>query len=84
MKAIYKYPLKINEVHQTVQLPLNSTILSIQNQNEFAVLWAVVDIDETKTITVDILMIPTGEVILDDLGGMYVIILLNMSKTKNG
>lgn len=67
MKAIYKHLLKINEVHQTVQLPLNSTILSIQNQNEFAVLWAVVDIDETKTITVDILMIPTGEVIVDDL-----------------
>lgn len=39
MKAIYKYILKIDEVHQTVQLPLNSTILSIQNQNESAILW---------------------------------------------
>lgn len=67
MKAIYKYILKIDEVHQTVQLPLNSTILSIQNQNESAILWAVVDIDEIKTITVDILMIPTGKVIVDDL-----------------
>lgn len=67
MKAIYKHLLKINEVHQTVQLPLNSTILSIQNQNESAILWAIVDIDEIKTTTVDILMIPTGRVIVDDL-----------------
>ena len=67
MKAIYKHLLKINEVHQTFQLPLNSTILSIQNQNESAILWAIVDIDEIKTTTVDILMIPTCRVIVDDL-----------------
>ena len=56
MKAIYKHLLKINEVHQTVQLPLNSTILSIQNQNESAILWAIVDIDEIKTTTVMVML----------------------------
>lgn len=42
MKTIYKYPLKI-ETPQTIILPIGAKILSIQNQLDEAVLWAIVD-----------------------------------------
>ena len=41
-KPIYKYPLRIVGF-QAVQMPKGARILSFANQNERAVMWAIVD-----------------------------------------
>lgn len=45
MKTIYKYTLRFSD-RQTVQMPANAQILSIQNQTSDPVIWAVVDTDQ--------------------------------------
>lgn len=42
MKRVYKYPVEIADV-QTILLPIGVQILSVQEQNGKAYLWAIVN-----------------------------------------
>lgn len=42
MRTIWKFPLKVTD-RQFVNMPLNAEILTVQNQNGAACLWALVD-----------------------------------------
>lgn len=44
MKRVYKYPVEIADV-QTILLPIGAQILSVQEQNGNAYLWAIVNPD---------------------------------------
>lgn len=60
MKTIYKYPLeKVKQ--QTLVLPKNAEILTVQIQREEAVLWAKIDSDQFKTENRTIVILATGE-----------------------
>lgn len=41
-QRIYKYELQVTD-NQNIMLPIGSKILTVQNQNEKACLWALVD-----------------------------------------
>jgi hypothetical protein len=45
MKTIWKYELQVTD-WQTINIPRNAEILTIQNQNGIPQLWAIVDTDE--------------------------------------
>lgn len=60
MQTIYKYQLSLQN-EQALKLPLGAKILSVDNQNEQLVLWALVDPNQkiqTKTI---IMVFVTGQ-----------------------
>jgi hypothetical protein len=59
MKVIYKYPLEITDT-QTVELPYEHRILSVQAQNGILCLWAAVDLEETFKADRTIRIIGTG------------------------
>ena len=40
---IYKYPLKRGERDIVIEMPVGSKILSVNNQYEYPVIWALVD-----------------------------------------
>lgn len=42
MRRIYKYPLVLKE-SQTIQMPVDSKIISVQNQHGDITIWAIVD-----------------------------------------
>lgn len=42
MSVIYKYPLAVTD-HQVIQLPKGAKLLSVQTQNDYLCLWALVD-----------------------------------------
>lgn len=42
MKTIWKFELKVTD-HQTIKLPKEADILSVQSQNETVCLWALVN-----------------------------------------
>ena len=47
MKTIWKYELKITD-EQTISLPVNSKILSVQNFNGKLCLWAIVNSEDAE------------------------------------
>jgi hypothetical protein len=60
MKSIYKYPLKITDI-QTIEMPNNSKILTVQMQSGTPCLWVLVDDNQTNLIDRrEILVIGTG------------------------
>lgn len=65
---IYKYTLQVTDL-QEIELPLNSHLLSVQEQGNEPQLWAVVDETETRKEKVRIATIGTGNPIGVDLGG---------------
>jgi hypothetical protein len=46
-KTIWKFELKITD-NQTIVMPVNSEILTVQAQNEIPYIWALVDPTETR------------------------------------
>ena len=59
MNAIYKYELN-GDTLQTVSLPINSTILSVVEQHQDIVMYAVVDTEQQGKIQVQFLLLGTG------------------------
>lgn len=64
MKRIYKYPLQF-ATEQTIRLPANAKIISVANQDEQLVLYAIIDTEEKYNIERDIFVFGTGH----ELGG---------------
>lgn len=65
-QRIYKYELQVTG-NQNIMLPIGSKILTVQNQNEKACLWALVDPNnETEGRHIEIF--GTGHPVLSDMG----------------
>lgn len=45
VKRIYKYQLEVAD-EQTIKIPMNAELLSVQTQNEVPCLWALIDPNE--------------------------------------
>jgi len=60
MNAIYKYELSEEKV-QWVSLPLNSTILSVVEQYQKIVMYAIVDSKQENTQEIEFLLLGTGQ-----------------------
>ena len=71
MKAIYKYPILVQD-YQTITMPKGATILSVQNQNGYLQMWAIVDIDCQEIETRIFRMIGTGNPFIDTDMTMYI------------
>lgn len=56
---IFKYPLGITD-NQTIKLPRGAHILSVMNQHDNIVLYALVNDDEKKNVSVSIKIVGTG------------------------
>lgn len=65
-KAVWKFPLKAVE-WQAVEMPARAEILTVQNQNETACLWALVDPTAEKEMR-QIEVFGTGHNIQCDMG----------------
>jgi hypothetical protein len=59
---IFKYPIEVTDT-QTIKLPAGSRILSVMNQYEKIVLYALVSDNEKDTKEVSIRIVGTGHVI---------------------
>lgn len=66
MKTIYKYVLKATDV-QTIELPLESQLLSAKEQRNDIVLYALVESDEERSEEYQILAYGTGHDITTNL-----------------
>ena len=66
MKTIYKYPLEITN-KQSIEIPNNSRILSVANQNENICLWVEIDKKEEKKTELAFYVFGTGHDIPDNL-----------------
>jgi len=60
MNAIHKYELSGSRL-QTVSLPINSTVLSVVEQHEKIVVYAIVDNEQQGKIQVQFLLLGTGQ-----------------------
>jgi len=60
MNAIYKYELSEEKV-QWVSLPLNSTVLSVVEQYQKIVMYAIVDAEQENTLEIEFLVLGTGQ-----------------------
>ena len=67
MNSIYKYKLEAEDI-QVLNLPLKTTILSVQSIKNEAYIYAVVDLTEERTI----LTFGTGHEIEDNLKAHYI------------
>ena len=65
-KTIWKFELEIAD-KQTIEMPVNAEILTVQTQNEIPCLWALVDPDDPKEDRV-IKIFGTGHPIVYDAG----------------
>lgn len=70
MKTIFKYQLEITDV-QTLQIPVNSTILSVQLQNDTLCMWVLVN-TENKIENVNIHIFGTGHEINPEIPLAYI------------
>jgi len=61
MNAIYKYGLSEEKV-QWVSLPLNSTVLSVVEQYQKVVMYAVADVEQENTQEIQFLLLGTGQI----------------------
>ncbi|MCI2145820.1 MAG: hypothetical protein LKK08_06190 [Bacteroidales bacterium] len=59
MKTIYKYKIEVEDM-QTIILPKNAQILTVQMQNGNPYIWALIDNDEEETEAVTIGVYGTG------------------------
>jgi len=60
MNAIYKYELSGEKV-QWVSLPVNSTVLSVVEQYQKIVMYAIVDAEQENTLEIEFLVLGTGQ-----------------------
>ena len=60
MNAIYKYKLSEGKV-QWVSLPIGSTVLSVVEQHQDIVMYAVVDVEQENTQEIEFLLLGTGQ-----------------------
>lgn len=68
MNKIFKYKLE-NVDQQTIEIPLPARILSVVEKDDDIVLYAIVDDDkDIPKISVDILVIGTGDVVENNIG----------------
>lgn len=66
MKTIWKYTL--NDTETALQLPTNSKILSVQNQNEEICMWVEVDVNNKETTQRYFKILGTGDFLSEDIG----------------
>jgi len=68
MKKIFKYKLDYmdHQEHIIIDIPMPAKILSVSEQNNIAVIYALVD-DERETTPVDVLIVGTGYPIRDNI-----------------
>ena len=78
MKRIYKYNLE-STGKQTLTLPYNSQLLSVAEQYENIVLYALVDTKETKTKDVTIIIHGTGHNV-DDVDAAHFLGIVKLFK----
>jgi len=70
MKAIWKFELNTTDA-QSVKMPLDAEILTVQMQNENPCLWCLVDVEKEKAFR-EIRIIDTGHPIENDFTGKYI------------
>lgn len=70
MKSIWKFELFTTDV-QSVKMPLDAEILTVQMQNEMPYLWCLVDVEKEKAFR-EIRIIGTGYNIGKDFTGKYI------------
>jgi len=68
MNAIYKYELS-GDTPQTISLPISSTVLSVVEQNEKIVMYAIVDVEQENTEEIRFLLLGTGQIFDNTLDG---------------
>ena len=68
MNAIYKYELS-GDTPQTILLPISSTVLSVVEQNEKIVMYALVDNETQGKMQAKILLLGTGQTFDNTLDG---------------
>jgi len=64
-KTIYKYPLKLTDLQDTM-LPVDASILTVQIQHDKPCLWALVDPEANYMEPVTIRIAGTGHPIVDN------------------
>jgi len=80
MNAIYKYELS-GDTLQTVSLPINSTVLSVVEQHQDIVMYAVADVEQENTQEIQFLLLGTGQIFDNTLDGYS---FLNTVKLSGG
>ena len=80
MNAIYKYELSVYTL-QTVSLPINSTVLSVVEQHQKVVVYAIVDVEQENIEEIVFLVLGTGEVFDNNIDGYS---FLNTVKLSGG
>ena len=80
MNAIYKYELS-GDTLQTVSLPINSTVLSVVEQHQDIVMYAVADVEQENTQEIQFLLLGTGQIFDNTLDGYS---FLNTVKLSDG
>lgn len=80
MNVIHKYKLN-GDTLQTVSLPINSTVLSVVEQHQDIVMYAVVDTEQGDEKEVEFLLLGTGQIFNDTLDGY---VFLNTVKLSGG
>ena len=80
MKAIHKYELN-GDILQTFSLPINSTILSVVEQHQDIVMYAVADVEQENTEEIRFLLLGTGQIFDNTLDGYS---FLNTVKLSDG
>jgi len=78
MNAIYKYELS-GDTPQTVLLPINSTILSVVEQHQRIVMYALVDNETQGKIQAQFLLLGTGQNFDNTLDGYTFLNTVNLS-----
>ena len=71
MKTIYKYPIEVTD-EQTLTLPVNAQILTVQTQWDSPCLWAMIDPEEKQTEQVAIRVYGTGQPVSDSENLTYI------------
>jgi len=80
MNAIHKYELS-GDTLQTVSLPINSTVLSVVEQHQNIVVYAIVDTEQETTQEIQFLLLGTGQTFDNTLDGYT---FLNTVKLSDG
>jgi len=80
MNAIYKYELS-EDTPQWVSLPVNSTVLSVVEQYQKVVMYAVADVEQENTQEIQFLLLGTGQIFDNTLDGYS---FLNTVKLSDG
>lgn len=69
MKVIYKYALTGGTGVQTIELPVNSVILSCVNQGNRPVLYAMHEKEQEDTQKVEVVTVETGKTVSSEIMG---------------